>query len=179
MVDNYRLRSTLGFALATLLTACASHIPDIIRNAPADAPSESEVRAHLNHHLGARVRWGGSIVNVENHAGESRIEIIARPLSKDGRPREGDHSIGRFLAAYPGFLDPEIYQKGRLLTVVGTIAGEEIHLIGQYRYPFPRVTIEALYLWEPLPAPPAYINPFGCHDPWYPHPHVFDPCPFW
>src|SRR3569623_722142 len=132
-------------------------------------PTLEMVRGHVQQYIGTDVRWGGSIVKVENRPAETVLEIVARPLQDYGRPAEVGESSGRFLARYSGFLDPMIYTKGRSVTVVGKIAGEEQRPIDKYTYGFPVVAIENYYLWEPLPSMPAYQPPYF-YDPWWPYP---------
>lgn len=157
------------FLLPTLLIACASQIPRPIRDTPV-GPSVEQVRGHVQQYIGTQVRWGGSIVSVENRPAQTVLEIVARPLQDYGRPSEEGESEGRFLARYDGFRDPTIYKKGRSITVVGTIAGEEQRLIDKYAYVFPVVAVEHYYLWEPLPQVPPYPPPYF-YDPWWPYPY--------
>jgi len=161
-------RMTYLLLLSTLLGACASQVPRPIREAPL-GPTLEMVRGHVQQYIGTDVRWGGSIVKVENRPAETVLEIVARPLQDYGRPAEEGESSGRFLARYSGFLDPMIYTKGRSVTVVGKIAGEEQRPIDKYTYGFPVVAIENYYLWEPLPSMPAYQPPYF-YDPWWPYP---------
>lgn len=155
---------------AVLLVGCASPVPQPIREAPSGAPSAQAVRGNPQDFAGAKVRWGGTIAAVENREGETVIEVVSRELESNGRPKETDRSGGRFLARHSGFLDPMIYTKGRLLTVAGTVAGEERRPIGKFTYSFPVVNVESLYLWEPRAEMryDAYpYDPFW-YDPWWP-----------
>lgn len=162
-------RTAYLLAILTLLTACASQIPRPVRDTPV-GPSIEVVRGDVQQYLGTQVRWGGSIVAVENRPADTVLEIVARPLQDYGRPAEQGESTGRFLARYNGFLDPTIYTKGRSITIVGKIAGEEQRPIDKYTYVFPIVAVEHYYLWEPLPQLPAYSPPYF-YDPWWPYPY--------
>lgn len=172
-------RWTYLLLLVGLLGACASNVPNEIRQAPAGSPPESVVREQLQQFIGSRVRWGGTIITVENRSNESWIEIVSRPLQANGRPDEDQAGGGRFLARYAGFLDPVIFVAGQLVTVTGIVEGDEERPIGEYRYKFPIVKIEAYYLWPPesLPVyPPSYwYDPYWhdpwWYDPWWPYPH--------
>lgn len=179
MIEQLRkgipVRALLTFVLSGMLLAgCASSIPDIIRNAPSGNPGVGEVRTDPSLLIGARVRWGGTIVAVENRASESWIEIVARHLERDGRPQESGASEGRFLARIDGFVDPVVYAKGRRLTVVGALEEPVTRSIGDFSYAFPVVHSESHFLWEPLSPPPSVIHgPFWYdpffYDPWYPY----------
>jgi|GEM_PF-2141366 len=53
------------------------------------------------------VRWGGTIVSIENKAdGTSSLEIVSRPLGYAGRPVRNDQSDGRFFAEIDDVVDP-------------------------------------------------------------------------
>ncbi len=159
-----------------LLSACASQIPEQIRNVPTDMPSVVTARANIERVVGARVRWGGTIAEVENRESQTWIEIVARNLGDDARPLESDYSQGRFLARVEGFLDPAIYSKGREITVTGEIEGAQTRTIDEYQYRYPIVDVEAHHLWQPrsdyrdmqYPSPysPFYYDPFF-YDPFY------------
>ncbi|WP_305417350.1 Slp family lipoprotein [Photobacterium leiognathi] len=94
------------------------------------------------------VRLGGIIASIKNEAKQTRIEIVALPLTSDGRPLLHSKPQGRFIANVPGFLDPIEYAKGRLLTVVGQYTGTEKGKVGQYDYTFPVVTVTGEQIWQ-------------------------------
>lgn len=169
---------TVFLALAALLgvAGCAS-TPEALRGAPEFSPDVRQVRAAPESYLEVAVRWGGVIVAVENRASESVVEVVSRPLSRSGRPRETDQTFGRFLAHVSGFLDPAVYAQGREFTVVGRLHGLEPRTIGGYAYTYPLVRVTAHHLWPPLPPPPVhepyfYRPPYyrwPYYDPWYPY----------
>lgn len=170
--------------LVVLLSGCASQIPLQIREAPAGSPALEQVRGQVPHYLGAQVRWGGTLVAVENRSAETWLEVVARPLQADGRPVEDGPSSGRFLARYNGFLDPVIFTKGRAITLVGAIEGEQQRPIDEYTYNFPVMGIESHFLWAPLPKPSSYPPPYWGGSWWpyspYPYPrHYRHRFPYW
>ncbi len=164
--------------LTVVLSGCATtgHLPELIGKAPEHPIDVSEVQQDPQRFLGNPVRWGGTIIGVENLKNATRIEILSRPLSKSGKPDLEQPGQGRFLAELKGFVDPANYPEGRLLTVAGKIAGVVKRPIGNYPYTYPVVTAEAQYLWpKPVtkvyPAYPyPYYDPFydPFFDPWYP-----------
>src|SRR6185437_7046096 len=78
--------------------------------------------------------------------------------------------LGRFVACKQGFYDPEVFAKGREITVTGSLDGTVQHKIGEYDYTYPRVAANTIYLW---PKRPIYMQR---PDPWGP----WGPCdPFW
>ncbi len=164
--------------IAIMLTACASTPPAISR-IPPDQPKVSEVRAEPKRFIGTEVRWGGIITQVENKTAHTWIEIVGRELNKQGRPVEESHSSGRFIASFPGFIDPEVYQAGNQITIIGTIDGESTRLIGNYDYLFPVVAVSSSYLWPEEPKETTrydYPPPWWYYDPWpyyyHPYPHL-------
>jgi len=159
----------LFLATLSLISACASNIPEAIRRAPPSDVRTTEVQRAPDTYRGTLVRWGGSIVAVRNLKNETRIEVVSRRLDSTGRPLAEDRSEGRFIAEVSGFIDPAVYSNGRDITVTGRVEGAIEQPIGEFTYAYPVVQSETLYLWEPLPPPSRYrdYDPFW-HDPFYP-----------
>jgi outer membrane lipoprotein len=176
----------LVLLLLALLTACASEVPLVIREPIAGAPDVQSARTARTESVGKRVRWGGVIAAVENHKQDTWVELVDRPLDRNGRPVETDKSGGRFIARIHGFLDPVTYEKLRELTVTGVLAEPITRAVGDYPYSYPVVDVDTYYLWaKPLPPTyPYYYDPFW-YDPWYaprwyippPRPHPRPPPP--
>lgn len=163
-------RRWLLFAVVPVLAACATPLPEAIREPPPGDLSITEVRGNVEAYIGDRVRWGGTITGVENRAQETWIEVVARPLEGSGRPSESGDSLGRFIAQVEGFLDPAVYREGREVTVAGTVEGELTRPIGEYRYTYIVVDAGTTKLWEPRVErayyPPYYYRP-PFYDPFY------------
>jgi len=122
---------------------------------------------------GERVRWGGKIVVTTPEAQETCIEIIDHPLDRQGRPRQTDHTAGRFMACAPGFFDPGVYRLGREITVVGVLGEPRTGKIGDHIYQYPQVLAETVYLW-----PERVEDAWGPYYPdlfWYPYPYWYYP----
>ncbi len=166
-----RQRQCLWVVVAVSLSACAT-APQGIRT-PIEGPTVLAAVQNADRYAGERVRWGGTIVEVENQRTETWIQIVARRLQRGGRPIDSSTTTGRFFAQVPGFVEPEEYQRGREITVVGTLTQGVTRNIGKYPYQFPVVQIDDLYLWAPLPDydpyfhSPYFWGPF--YDPWWPH----------
>lgn len=168
-------RPAAAAALVALLAGCAggATVPESIRNPATATPvTVGEVQTDPNRHVGQRVRWGGSIIAVNNHERSTDVEVLALPLEPGGAPRSGASAQGRFLARVQGFLDPAEYPKDRELTVVGMLTGVETRRVGEYPYSYPVLQVEARHLW-PEPQPPSaypvpgpWLNPW--YDPWWP-----------
>ena len=171
-----RRLSLLFFGL--LLSGCATSPPDAISVTPAVDLSLTQVRTDVAGYVNQRVRWGGTIVAVQNRSSDTQIEIVARTLDDYGRPRVSGESLGRFIARVDGFLDPAVYARDREITVAGTIEGKLTRAVGDYPYDYVVVHADARKLWEPRLSRPYYRDPFydpfydpfwpGRYGPWYP-----------
>lgn len=160
-------RVARGLCLLLLCTAgCAARIPpeltasDIREITVADVVTAGAT--------GQRVRWGGTIAGVEVKREETCLQIVARPLDRNLRPQADDRTAGRFWACRKGFLDPEIYQHGRRVTVVGRVRELREGTIGELPYRFPVVEVEGLVLWPRVVEPQVrYVVPgWYWWDPW-------------
>jgi outer membrane lipoprotein len=58
-----------------------------------------------------------------------------------------DQSEGRFIVQSKQLLDPAIYEKDVLLTVVGTLNGSKVLPIGGFKYAYPLVESIEIKLW--------------------------------
>jgi len=175
MRDFTQVRGIAGLLTGLLISACASSVPQEIRQAPPDSPALDEVRADIAGYVSRQVRWGGVILETENRENTTWVTLLALPLSKGGKPDVSDDSAGRFIAIVPSFLDPTVYSKDRRLTVTGTLKGSETRKVGEFPYPYPVVEAQHHYLWpiEPRLAP-GYRSPWW-YDPWWYDPWWYDP----
>ncbi len=147
---------------ALLLSACASQIPQPIREGPADSPAPKAVSEQVDIYQGQLLRWGGTIIKTDNSKEATRLTVLGRPLFSDGEPRLTDDSSGRFIAIVPGFLDPKVYAPDRRVTVTGTLQGSETGKVGEHAYRYPVIEAQAWYLWPRQTDTYHYYD-----DPWY------------
>ena len=156
---------------AVLLGGCASVVPQAIRTVAPGNVQIAQVREQPQQFRDTVVRWGGHIVSTSNERAHTVLEIVGRNLDDEGRPQADDHGLGRFLAKVQGFLDPAIYKPEREVTVHGRIEAVVEQPIGDYRYTYPVIQVDDVYLWKsrpPLrPHYPYYYDPFF-YDPWNP-----------
>jgi outer membrane lipoprotein len=163
----------VSVVVAVVLGGCISMVPEVIRTAAPGNVQISQVREQPQQFRDAVVRWGGNIVSTRNERDHTVLEIVGRDLDSEGQPWEEDRSQGRFLAKVPGFLDPAVYKAERKVTVHGRIQGAVEQAIGEYRYIYPLVQADDIYLWkpstpvEPYSHHPYYYDPY-LYDPWYP-----------
>jgi outer membrane lipoprotein len=161
---NYLL--LFGFLL---LSACTG-LPPAIENAPAEKLSYGEVNLDINRYQDAPVRWGGVIIDVENQAQSSLMQVVFYPLGFDGRPQLYKLGEGRFVIKSPEFLDPAVYTKNKEVTVAGTITGNIERRVGKRVVRVPLVSATAIHLWPP------YVNNY---NPYYYNPYPAFPRPLY
>ncbi|MCA1606027.1 MAG: Slp family lipoprotein [Acidobacteria bacterium] len=149
-----------AFLLLSSLGGCASDVPLVIREPPADNPTLADVQSNPTAFVNRRVTWGGIIVSTRSIEKRTEVEIRAKALRTDGRPELGDVSLGRFLASNDGFLDPAVYSAGREVTVYGVLQNVLVRNIGTHPYLYPTVKAAQLYLWTEQ-------SEYG-YDDWYP-----------
>ncbi len=153
-----------SFALLFALGGCATVPTPLQGNFAPLAPG-----AAIDHDAtGQAVRWGGTIAEIESLPGQTCFQLVGRPLGIQARPIADDRAEGRFIACRQGFYEPQVFAKGRSLTVTGHVVGYETRKVGAYDYRQPKVAADVIYLWPNLqPARVAYsYDPFF-YDPFY------------
>ncbi len=97
---------------------------------------------------GKKARWGGKIVSVVNKKDVSEIEVVFFPENSLGKPKTGMPSAGRFKAVVEGFVDPLVFEQGRLITVVGDVGDSHAGIIGEQEYTYPTLNAKGYYMWK-------------------------------
>jgi outer membrane lipoprotein len=170
----------MTFTVVLLLSACTT-IPEQIQGTYTDI-SPARVDPAV---FGTSVRWGGVIIDSFNKPNSTCFEILSRDLDKYLRPEVEDQTAGRFIACDQGFHDPEVYSKGREVTVTGRIRNIEVRQIDDFSYRYPVLDIDQMVLWEkrqdvimyddlydPFYYPYFWPYPYGGYYPYYrPYPH--------
>ncbi|MCC5855438.1 MAG: Slp family lipoprotein [Idiomarina sp.] len=160
----------LVIGATVLLSACASRYPEAIRGDGADTVEFREAVQSPELVTGQPARWGGVIAEVTNQENSSVLEIVAFRLRNTGRPFISDDTPGRFRVRVDGFVDPEIYARGRAITTLGTFMGTEEGSIGEYVYHFPLVHAEGVHLWrEEEPRARVDVMYYDPHSIWHRH----------
>lgn len=151
--------------VAGILTACSVVSPGV-REQAADL-TFSELKENPAAYAGQTVILGGYVVSVENMEARTRLMVLQAPLDFQDQPKSREASQGRFLVATNDFLDPMVYEKGRKVTVGGTVLGETTENVGDYAYPMPEIKAAEIHLWEEWEKRRPY--PYYRHDdPFYP-----------
>ncbi len=153
------MHKSIAIPLLTLgLASCATVPTPLQGQFAASTPRDASTSGS-----GQSVRWGGEIIKVEPKHDATCFEILSRPLDSSARPATRDPSGGRFIACRAGFYDPEEFQRGRDLTVVGRVSGSEHGKVGEFDYTYPLVAADTVYLW---PKRPLYVRSPPYYDPW-------------
>lgn len=129
-----------------------------------------DLLAFPHEYRGRVVILGGYILETRNEPGGSALTIVQAPLDWRNKPKSRDLSQGRFFVTTDRFLDPEVYVKGRRITVGGRMAGVREQSVGGAIYRFPTIEAQELHLWPKKTHPVAPYYPFydPWYDPWYP-----------
>lgn len=150
-------------AALALVGGCAT-VPQPLQGTYATVPLASAQQGGAG---GQVVRWGGEIIKTDPGQQETCFYLLSRPLDQQARPIMGNsgESQGRFVACHAGFYDPEVFVRGREMTVTGTLHGIVTHKVGDFDYSYPRVEASVVYLW-PKRVPMARY-PAGFYDPFW------------
>lgn len=180
---NIRPIKPLAIALGTLLVASCATVPKDLTGQYAEITPQQASNGNVS---GTQVRWGGVIIETEPGPQNTCFYVLGKPLdSSDARPQAARDSTGRFVACKHGFYDPEVYVKGREVTVTGTLQGVVTRKVGDYEYPYPRVDASVVHLWAVRPVytrgySNAWNDPFwgpGWWGPWGYDPFWYAPPP--
>lgn len=159
-----RIPEHLIFALlASLSMAACTTVPTQLQG---DYAVISPARVEPSS-FGTPVRWGGVIIDTRNEVNRTCFEILSRELDSSFRPKVEDVTAGRFIACQNGFFDPEVFSKGRELTLVANIESIEEHKIDEFYYRYPILEVNDFVLWEERQDVLLYRD---YYDPfWYPY----------
>ena len=151
----------LVFTLLTGLSACSVVSKDIRQDAMSNI-SFKTLTEQTGQYVGKTVILGGYILDVSNRPKETRLSVLQAPLDFQDHPKAREMSKGRFLVVTDEFLDPMVYEKGRKITVAGTVIGWETEKIDAYEYSMVKIRSSELHLWDESQYRYYY------HDPYYP-----------
>lgn len=99
-------------------------------------------------YAGRTIVLGGTILAVENLDGRTIAEVIEQDMNSRLKPVRPESSAGRFLIEFDGFKDPALYNRGKSVSVAGTITGVEKRMLGKAEYAYPVIRPVEHYLWE-------------------------------
>lgn len=172
MNEKRWLGSVILISLLFWLEGCAHVISSEVRAKERKDLSFASVLAVPEAYQGATVIWGGKVIDTLNEEGLTLIKILQIPLDFSGMPEDEETSQGRFMAEIQGYADPEVYRKGKMITLAGEIIGRRVEPLGDIEYVYPLVRVKELHLWKQYPVPYGPYSPpywrfwFG-----YPYPY--------
>lgn len=168
-----------------LIVACAPVLRKDLMQAGIRDFSLEQLRGSPLQYEGKLFILGGTIVKTRNIEKGSVIEAIYIPVDSLGYPKGREYSDGRFLALFPrsaGYLEPEIYAKGREISIAGVFTGVERGKIDEADYTYPvfeikQVTLLAEERQRYMSYPSHY--PYGPYSPFYYPPYAAPGYPYW
>ena len=161
--------ATLATMTALLLSACTT-IPEQLKGDYIPLVPKNTTESNLQ----TPVRWGGVILETRPENNYTCFEVLAKQLQTSKRPKDTDQADGRFIACKPGFYDPEVFDKGREVTLTGKVIHMDVRKVGEYDYHFPVVDIEFMILW-PERRDRIYYDYYGMYRPYYWHYPYYGP----
>ena len=135
--------------LVTMLTALGGCATPVFKDAPPTAETPTEIAAAPERYHGLDVVWGGKIVDVRNLADSTEVQIVAYPLDASQRPDPNAPTLGRFVVALPGYVEPLDFPAGRFVTLRGQVAGSRTLPIDEHELVLPLVADATMHLWPP------------------------------
>lgn len=154
---NLTRQAVLVLAILFVITGCSSAPKALKGEFPPLEPGQTSVRD-----LGTEVRWGGVILDARPDARQTCFEVLSRDLDRSYRPRTEDVTQGRFIACRDGFLDPEVFAKGREITLTGAVVAVDERQVGEFNYRYPVLSARFITMWPDRPD--VIINNYN--DPW-------------
>jgi outer membrane lipoprotein len=158
------------------LVSCAPAISEKFRQKIQTPLNFTELRLQPEKYVGKEVILGGYILDTVNEPDKSLLIVLQAPLGYRDEPKDRDLSKGRFLVETKQFIDPEVYNSGRKITVGGTVAGSEEQELGNATYSLPVIEAVELHLW---PEEKDYYRPYYPHRyPYYLYPYDYPYHPY-
>jgi len=175
-----RLAELLAFvSMITLFMGCTRAISPEMRQQVSPDASFPMVLQNPEAYVGRTLILGGVIINSLNRPDGTEIVVLETPLDYQEFPRDEEHSRGRFIARTAAYLDPEVYKKGRKITLAGAVIGKETRPLGEIEYTYPVLQIKELHLWKEVvryyPYPTPYWHWYGPYY-WWPY---YPQYPYW
>jgi len=152
------------WVLSLSLAGCAYPISEQVKKEVTKDVTFPMVLENPSAYVGDIVLWGGVIIKTVNLNQESEIFVLDTPLDHWEEPEPEQYSRGRFIAKTAGFLEPEVYRKGKKITLAGEIIGAKTLPLGKTEYRYPVVMIKQFHVWKKVPYYPYY---YGWYGPYY------------
>ena len=137
----------LGISFIMLVVGCASGISHQSRSQVTYTGTFSALQKTPDVYKGEVIMFGGRIIETKASPPLPELIVLQLALGSSGQPVDPDQSEGRFIVQSKQLLDPAVYQKDMLLTVVGTLKGSKVESIGGFEYTYPLVELIEIKLW--------------------------------
>ncbi len=133
--------------IIALLTGCTGGVSKYARSQVSYFEPFGQLQQQPEKYRGETVIWGGRIISSTALKGATEIEVLQLDLNHNQRPISNDQSQGRFIIRSAAFIDPALYPKGTLITVVGPLKGSENRAIDRMPYQYPVIGITEIKKW--------------------------------
>ena len=150
MVDHMKLRNASNIFvifLTFIVMGCTAGISQQARSKVTYSGSFSALQKTPDVYKGEVVMLGGRIIEAKASSPLSELTVLQLAIGTSDRPKNSDKSEGRFIIQSKQLLDPAIYEKDMLVTVVGTVKGSKVLPIGDLKYTYPIVEPIEIKLW--------------------------------
>jgi len=151
---RHPLLRTAFLLIATIpITGCARPFSEEALVKVNRNVSFSDLKNDPEKYKGIWFLLAGVIVGSKNTKEGTLIEILQKPMDRDGRPLETDATEGRFIVMSDRFLDSAVYHRGRELSVIAEVVGRKELPLDEITYSYPFLAIKEVYLWDPSSGP--------------------------
>jgi len=154
------------------VSGCASYPISPALQQRAQPVTPAQVLANPDTYKGAVVIWGGVVFRTMNNTNGGSLYVLDFPLTPHGRPERYNGSPGQFIARNGGFMQPEVFRRGRPVTIAGTIAGVETEEYQNRKYSYPVIDINEMHVWQYG----GYDGRWYWGDPYWGYPYAY---PYW
>jgi outer membrane lipoprotein len=137
----------LAIFFTFLVMGCTAGISQQARSKVTYTGSFSALQKTPDAYKGKVVMLGGRIIEAKASSPLSELTVLQLAIGTSDRPKNSDKSEGRFIIQSKQLLDPAIYEKDMLVTVVGTLKGSKVLPIGDLEYTYPVVEPIEIKLW--------------------------------
>jgi outer membrane lipoprotein len=140
-----------------IIVSCTYAVSKETIKEASDVPFRT-VRENIEDYVGKQFVWGGFIARNRLTDEGTYLEVVQNPTNRYGRVVDTDMSEGRFLVFSKREMDPLIYEKGRVVTVAGTLKEAKTVTINGREYTYPVLELGEMHLWkgDPMNVPDYY-----------------------
>jgi outer membrane lipoprotein len=152
------LHTTFLLVTVFIIDGCARPFTEKSLGRVNRSISFSDLKKDPEQYRGTWLVLAGVIVTSKNTDEGAFIEILQKPMDRDGRPLDTDVSEGRFIVQSDRFLDSAIYYRGREISVIAEVMGRKELPLDEIMYSYPLLAIREIYLWEPSSGPRFFFG---------------------